>query len=188
MERRGAWIRLACAVERLSEAAGAVARWLALAIVLLGVFNALARYGSRWLGQGLSSNAWLELQWYLFSAVFLLGASHTLRHDGHVRVDVWYSRLGPRAQAWVGALGTVLLLLPFCAVVVAMAWPIAMDSWAVREGSPDPGGLPRYPIKLLVPIAFGLLFLQGVAGLVRHLRILRQREPPTVEDDGRVGL
>ena len=136
-------------------------------MVLLGAFNAIARYLGRSLGLDLSSNAWIELQWYLFSVVFLLGAARTLRERGHVCVDVLYGRLSERWQRRIDRAGTLLFLLPFCIFALVTSWPSVRNSWAVREGSPDPGGLPRYPIKALILVAFALLALQGLAWLVR---------------------
>jgi len=143
-------------------------RWLVLVMVLLGAFNAVARYLGRSIGLQLSSNAFIEAQWYLFSLIFLLGAGYTLKRHGHVRVDVMYERFAPRTKAWIDLVGTLLLLLPFCIFGMLMAWPMVRNSWSVQEGSPDPGGLPRYPVKTVILIAFALLFLQGVAWALRR--------------------
>ena len=170
-------MKLLAAIDALSEGVGRAVSWL-LAMVLLGSYNAVARYLGRWLGTNLGSNAYLEAQWYLFSLVFLLGGAYTLRHDAHVRVDVLYGRLSARARAWIDLLGSVLFLLPFCAFCVSVSWPAVRNSWAVWEGSPDPGGLPRYPIKTVIPVAFLLLALQGIVVAVRAARRLRGREAP----------
>ena len=172
----------------LNEALGHAVRWLVLAVVLIGAGNAVARYAGKWFGMNLTSNVWLELQWYLFSVVFLLGAAYTLHHNGHVRVDVFYTRLGPRGRAWIGLLGTVIFLIPFCLLMIISSWPAVSNSWAIHELSPDPGGLPRYPIKTFIPIAFFLVLLQGCAELVRHVRTLRGREVAPPADEARVGL
>ena len=165
--------RLADAIDRLADGAGALIRWLVLVMVVLGAFNALARYLGRSIGVQLSSNAFIEGQWYLFSLIFLLGAGYTLKRKGHVRVDVIYEKLPPRTRAWIDLAGSVLLLLPFCVFGVVMSWPSVRNSWSLREGSPDPGGLPRYPIKTVILIAFGLLFLQGVAWILRRAEQIR---------------
>jgi len=173
------WSRLssvADAIEQLSERSGAVLHSLTLVMVLVGAFNAVARYLDKYTGLGLSSNTWLELQWYLFSAVFLLGAAYTLKHDAHVRVDVLYSTLSKRGKAWIDLLGTVFLLMPFCLVVLWMSWDMVVNSWAIGEQSPDPGGLPRYPVKTLVPIALVLVLLQGVAMAIRAGAVLAGRD------------
>ncbi len=171
------WLRLASGIDRVSVWTGRIVCWLTLAMVLLGAFNALARYFDRYTGLGLSSNLYLELQWYLFSLVFLLGAAYTLQRDRHVRVDVLYGRLSARGQAWINLLGTVLFLLPFCALMLWATWPFVMHSWELLEQSPDPGGLPRYPIKTAIPLAFLLLMLQGFAMLIRQVAVLRGASP-----------
>lgn len=160
-------------VDALNDRIGAFASWLVLAMVLIAAGNAVARYLGRFVGTNLSSNAYLEAQWYLFSLVFLLGAAYTLRRDAHVRVDVMYSRLSRRGRAWIDLLGSVLLLLPFCVFCIWVSWPSIHNSWIVLEGSPDPGGLPRYPIKSVILVAFALLWLQGVAMALRAWRVLR---------------
>ncbi len=132
-------------------------------MILLGAFNAVARYLGRSLGTNLSSNAWLEGQWYLFSIVFLFAAPYALVRDSHVRVDVLYSRLSERTKGLIDFLGSVLFLIPFASFAVVLSIPTAMNSWQVREMSSDPGGLARYPLKALVPIAFALLAVQGVS-------------------------
>ena len=170
-------IRIARAIDRMCLAVSGIASWLALAMVLLGAFNAVARYLGRFIGVELSSNTFIELQWYLFSAVFLLAAAGTLANDGHVRVDVFYGRLGRRGKAWIDLLGTLLLMLPFCAFVFWLSLPSVANSWAILEASPDPGGLPRYPIKTLVPVAFGLLIAQGLARTALNLAVLRGNLP-----------
>ena len=178
--RRGRSLRqsIVSGIDRLNDWIGRAVAWLVLAMVLLGAFNAVARYAGRWAGFNLSSNAYLELQWYLFSLVFLLGAAHTLRRDAHVRVDVLYGRLAPRAQAWVDIVGTLVFLIPFCVFVLWLSWPMVRNSWQVLEVSSDPGGLPRYPIKSVILVAFVLLLLQGVAEIARRIgRLSAEAEP-----------
>lgn len=165
--------RFVTAVDRLSGKVGKAAGWMTLAMVLAGAFNAVARYLDRFFGSSLSSNAWIELQWYLFAAVFLFASAYALRDDAHVRVDVWFSRLTRRGRAWVNVLGTVLFLIPFCVSVILLSIPAIENSWAVMEQSPDPGGLPRYPIKTIVPVAFFLILLQGIVLLIREIKLLR---------------
>lgn len=162
-------VRLVDTLDGLAKHLGAGVSWLTLLMVLVGAYNTLARYVGKGLGLSLGSNAYLELQWYLFSAVFLLGASDALRRDAHVRVDVFYGRLGPAGRDWIDLVGGVLFLVPFCVAGIVLSWPSVASSWAVGEVSPDPGGLPRYPIKTLVPVAFGLLLLQGVAEIARRI-------------------
>lgn len=163
-------------IDALNERIGRVVGWLVLLMVLIGAYNAVARYLGRWVGLNLSSNAYLEAQWYLFSLVFLLGAAYTLKHDDHVRVDVLYGRLSRRARAWIDLVGTLVFLLPFSVFCLWVSWPSVRNSWAVQEGSPDPGGLPRYPLKTMILVAFALLLLQGIAEAVRHAWVLSGRD------------
>lgn len=175
------WLRVARTIDRCTEWIGRWTRWLILLMVLIGAYNALARYVGPRIGLSLSSNAYLELQWYLFSLAFLLAAAYALRHDRHVRVDVLYSRLTARTRAWIDLVGTLILLLPFAVVGLVVSWPAVHASWAIREGSPDPGGLPRYPIKAVILVGFALVVLQGVAELIRRITFLRGQlgEPET---------
>jgi len=167
------WLRLARSIDALTERIGRLTYWLTLAMVLLGSYNAIARYMERYTGLGLSSNMYLELQWYLFSLVFLLGAAYGLKHDVHVRVDVVYESLSKRGRAWINLLGTALFLFPFSLLMLVMSWPMVRNTWAVWEQSPDPGGLPRYPIKTVIPLAFLLLIAQGIAFTIRQVAVLR---------------
>ncbi|MGH7447288.1 MAG: TRAP transporter small permease subunit [Longimicrobiales bacterium] len=170
-------LRLSAAIDRVTGGIGRAASWLALVMILIGAFNAVARYLGRYIGINLSSNAYLELQWYLFSMLFLLGAAWTLRDDAHVRVDVLYARLSPRAQSVINILGTVLLLVPFSVFVIWVSTPVIRSSWTIREGSPDPGGLPRYPLKALILVCFALLLLQAVSELIKEVHRFRSAEP-----------
>lgn len=160
-------------IDALTTAIGRGASWLVLGMVLLGAFNAVGRYVGRFLGVSLSSNAYIELQWYMFSLVFLLAAAHALKVGSHVRVDVLFGRLQPRTQAWIDLLGTLLFLLPFCVFALWVCWPSVASSWRVMEGSPDPGGLPRYPIKTAILVSFSLLLLQGVSEAIKRVAMLR---------------
>jgi TRAP-type mannitol/chloroaromatic compound transport system permease small subunit len=170
--------RAADAVDRLNDGIGSGITWLSLVMILFGAYNALGRWATRFVGVNLSNNALQELQWYLFSVIFLLGAAWGLRHDVHVRVDVLYSRLSMRGKAWIDLLGTVFFLLPFCVMMLWVSYPAVARSWAVREGSPDPGGLPRWPIKALLLVSFSLLLIQGLALLVRQVDAIRQGVAP----------
>ena len=172
-------LRIAHRIDRTNEWIGRAVYWLTLIMVGVGAYNALVRYLDRFTGLGLSSNTYIELQWYMYSLIFLLGAAYTLKHNAHVRVDVLFMRLTPRGRAWVNLGGTLLFLLPFCILVIWMSWPTVHNSWAVLEVSPDPGGLPRYPIKTVIPIAFILLFLQGISLAIKQIAFLRD---PAAED------
>jgi len=162
-----ALLTLARLIDALTERVGRLSIWLVLIATLISAGNALARYA---LSE--SSNAWLEIQWYLFGAMFLLAAGYTLKHNGHVRIDIFYNRLGARGQAWIDLIGGLLFLLPIAGLLAWLAWPIFMDAWTTHEMSPDSGGLLRWPVKLLLPVGFALLALQGVAEIIKRLGVL----------------
>jgi TRAP-type mannitol/chloroaromatic compound transport system permease small subunit len=169
--------RLSAAIDGLNDIIGGTIRWLALLMVLVGAFNALARYATRYTDVSLSSNAYLDLQWYMFSLIFLLGAAYGLNHDVHVRVDVLYERLTDRTRAWIDLAGTVLFLLPFSFLFLWVSWPAVRNSWSIQEVSPDPGGLPRYPIKAVILVCFVLLILQGFSQIVKQVEVIRGERP-----------
>ncbi|MDP1862833.1 MAG: TRAP transporter small permease subunit [Thiobacillus sp.] len=162
-----ALLTLARLIDALTERVGRLAIWLVLIATLISAGNALARYA---LGE--SSNAWLEIQWYLFGAMFLLAAGYTLKHNGHVRIDIFYNRLSTRGQAWIDLVGGLLFLLPMALLLAWLAWPMFFEAWQTQEHSPDAGGLLRWPVKLLLPLGFGLLALQGVAEIIKRLGVL----------------
>lgn len=160
-------------VDRINGWLGRAVRWLTLVMVLVASANAVLRYMGRFAGVNLSSNAFLEMQWYLFSLVFLLAASYTLDTDSHVRVDVMFGRLSERGQAWINLAGGILFLIPFCVLMIWVSWPWVMNSWSVMEVSPDPGGLPRYPLKAVIPLTFVLLIFQGFSEVVKSIAVLK---------------
>lgn len=167
-------------VDRLSGWVGVLTSWLLLGSIAAGALAALLRYLAPLLGIAPALNALGDLQWMLFAAVFLLAAAWVLREDEHVRVDVMFGRLSLRKQAAIDLAGTLLLLLPFCALLFWASWPAVSESVAIREGALDPGGLARWPVKLLVPVSILLLALQGLAQGLRALAILGgdpQHEP-----------
>lgn len=169
--------------DRLNTRLGVAVSWLTLAMVAVGAYNAVVRYLGRFTGWNLSSNAYLELQWYMFSLVFLLGAAYALLTGAHVRVDVIFSRLPERWRRRIDLWGSLLFLIPFAVFGLIMSWPAVRNSWAVLEVSSDPGGLPRYPIKTVLLVAFTLLALQGLAEAVRNWLRLRALKAGAEEED-----
>lgn len=160
-------IRCANAIDSINERVGHMLGWLILATVMLSAGNAITRYAF-----ALSSNALLELQWYLFSAVFLLGGGYALRHGAHVRIDVLSSRVSRRARAWIDVFGTLLFLLPMAMLVLYLSWPVFLRALDTGEVSTNAGGLLLWPARLLVPLGFALLTLQGLSELLKCVDVL----------------
>jgi TRAP-type mannitol/chloroaromatic compound transport system permease small subunit len=167
-----ALLRFSSLIDTTNEWIGKSAGWLGVLAVLVCTANAVARYAFN-----TGSNAWLELQWYLNSAVFLLIAAYTLKLNEHVRIDVINSRLSPRTQAWIDILGGLFALLPTVAIIAWYSWPSLASSWALGEHSSDPGGLIRWPVRLLIPVAFTLLGLQGISEIIKRVAFLRGLVP-----------
>ncbi len=161
-------VRFAYSIDQLSKAVARVAIWLTLICALISAVNALMRYAF-----DISSNAWLELQWYMFGGMVLLGAAHLLTINGHIRVDLFYSRLNDRQRAWLDLAGLVFFLQPFCIYMVLVCWPWFVESWTIHEVSNNAGGLVRWPVKLLFPIGFGLLVLQGISEIIKRIAALQ---------------
>lgn len=168
-------MRFADAIDRISTSIGRAAAWLGLAMVLVAALNAAGSYLEPYFERRLSFVALDEAEWYLFSIVFLFAAPWALREGAHVRVDVLYGRLGVRGRAWIDLVGGLLLLLPFAIYAIVVTVPTAVEAVRRLETSPDAGGLPRYPLQILVPIAFGLLALQGLAAVLRAADAVRSR-------------
>jgi TRAP-type mannitol/chloroaromatic compound transport system permease small subunit len=167
-----ALLRLSTAIDRMNERIGKLVAWLGLAAVVVCTANAIARYAFN-----LASNAWLELQWYFNAAVFLLIAAYALRRNEHVRIDVINARLSPRVQAWIDILGGLFMLLPTVAIIAWYSWPSLVNSYEIQEYSSDPGGLVRWPVRLLIPVAFTLLGLQAVSEIIKRVGFLKGLVP-----------
>src|SRR5262249_15798666 len=151
----------------MNDRFGLIANWLVLIACLISAGNAASRYAF-----SLSSNAWLEVQWYMFAGMVLLGAPYTLKVNEHVRVDLLYGAASERARLWIYLLGGILFLLPICIILVYFTWPWFVDSWRLNEGSSNAGGLIRWPVKLILPVGFGLMALQGVSEIIKRLDAL----------------
>lgn len=155
-------------IDAVNDRVGRVAYWLVLVMTLISAGNAISRYGLN-----VSSNAWLEIQWYLFSGVFLLGAGYAMLKNAHVRIDVIASRLPPRVTAWIEIVGIVVFLGPVCWIFLDFGWAMFYESYASGEISTDAGGLVRWPVKALVPLGFALLALQALSELIKRIAFLR---------------
>jgi TRAP-type mannitol/chloroaromatic compound transport system permease small subunit len=166
-------------IDGISEAVGRAATWLILIVVIISAGNAVSRFS-----MNLSSNAMLEIQWYLFSAIFLLSAAYVLKRNEHIRIDVIAGRLSERAQNWIDVFGILIFLLPMALLIAYLSWPVFMNVWTTNEGSPNPGGLIRWPVRLLMPIGFALLILQGVSELIKRLAFLAGAGPNVLAKEG----
>ena len=155
-------------IDKLNEKIGKGAAWLILLAVLVSTINALIRYTF-----SISSNAWLELQWYLFAGTFLLCAPWTLKCNEHIRIDVVTGRFSPRVHAWIDIVGGLFFLIPVCLVILWSAFPFAWESIITAENSSNAGGLIVWPAKVLIPIAFTLLLLQGISEVIKRFAFLQ---------------
>ena len=164
-------------IDALNEKIGLAVSWLLLLAVLICSGNALIRYTFN-----ISSNAWLEIQWYLFSAIFLLATSYTLKRNEHVRIDVIAGRFSKRIQAWIDMLGFLLFLLPITLIILYYAVPYAWMSIQNQEVSSNAGGLIVWPAKLLIPVGFALLALQGISEFIKRLGFLMGKIDASVFD------
>jgi TRAP-type mannitol/chloroaromatic compound transport system permease small subunit len=171
-----ALLRLSRLIDGLNQRVGRSVYWLVLVAVLVSAGNAIVRKVFNY-----SSNSLLEAQWYLFSAVFLLCAGYTLQRNEHVRIDVIAGRLSPRAQTWIDIFGTVFFLLPMAALFIWLSWPIFVRTFTQHEISGSAGGLVIWPARLLVPIGFTLLALQGLSELIKRIAFLTGRGPDPVK-------
>jgi TRAP-type mannitol/chloroaromatic compound transport system permease small subunit len=163
-------------VDRLNEAVGKSTIWLILIVVVISAGNAVFRYAFDW-----SSNGLLEIQWYMFSAIFLLCAGYVLYKNEHIRIDVIAGRMSPRAQNWIDVFGIVAFLLPMVVLTMYLSWAVFMNAWVSGETSPNPGGLVRWPVRLLLPVGFFLLLLQGLSELVKRFAFLTGRGPNVLD-------
>lgn len=167
-------LQIAHAIDLVNEWIGRVTYWLVLLMVAVGAWNVIGRYIGRIIGTNLTSNALIEIQWYLFDVVFLFGAAYTLKYNDHVRVDIFYKGWRSRRKALANFLGNILFLIPFSSLIIYYSWGTVTNSWRIREMSPDPGGLPRYPIKSAIIVAFILLILQGISEAIKNWQIYSQ--------------
>jgi TRAP-type mannitol/chloroaromatic compound transport system permease small subunit len=158
---------------------GKLAMLMILLATLISAGNALMRYTFNY-----SSNAYLEIQWYLFAAVFMLGGGYAFLRNAHVRIDVVNSRLSPRGRNWVDVAGIVLFLFPLCYMLATMGWPLFERAWISGEVSSSAGGLIRWPVFALIPLGFSLLALQGVSELIKRLNFLLADGPDPLDHTG----
>lgn len=172
----GGLLALSRAIDHMNRFIGRNVSWLILIAVLVSAINAIVRKVF-----STSSNAWLELQWYLYGAAFLLAAAYTLLENEHIRIDVVYGRWSRRTQHWIDLLGHLLMLMPFVTLVLYLTWPWVMRSIRLKEMSMNAGGLILWPAKMMLLVGFGLLFLQGVSEIIKKIAIMRGLIPDTAD-------
>ncbi len=172
-------LRISSLIDGLSGLIGKSAMWLILATTLISAGNAIIRKTV-----GTSSNAWLEIQWYLFAAVFLLGGGYAFLRNAHVRIDFISGRFSARARNWVDIGGIVIFLLPLCYIMATLAWPVVEQAYLSGEMSSNAGGLIRWPVYALIPLGFALLALQGVSELIKRVAFLTGNGPDVLSHTG----
>ncbi len=159
-------------IDSLNEKTGLFAAWLTTFMVITVVYDVIMRYGFK-----KGNIAVQEMEWHIFAVVFLIGAAYALKKDAHVRVDILYTKLSAKKRAWIDLLGTFIFLIPFCILVIYSTTTFIESSWAVREVSPDPGGLPcRYILKAMIPAGFFLLILQGISQAIKNILVIAGKE------------
>jgi TRAP-type mannitol/chloroaromatic compound transport system permease small subunit len=159
---------LSNAIDLLNQKLGDICNFLILAACVVSAGNAMIRYAF-----GYSSNAWLELQWYMFAVVIMFGASYTFKRNEHVRVEILYLMMSERGQLWLDLIGTVVFLIPGCLLLAYLSWPFFHQAYAVGEISSNAGGLIRWPIKFVIPAGFVMLALQGVSEAIKRVAALK---------------
>jgi TRAP-type mannitol/chloroaromatic compound transport system permease small subunit len=169
-------LKIAQLIDRLSEWCGKITYGLVIVMIALGVWNVIGRYVGKIIGENLTSNSLLELQWYIFDLIFFLGVAYALKHNDHVRVDIFYKDYSPKWKAIVNILGVIFFLIPFCVIIIVYSWQYVINSWNIFEISPDDGGLPRYPIKTMIVISPLLLILQGISEIIKNIAFLTNHQ------------
>lgn len=173
-----ALLGLSRVIDAFNELIGKLIRWLVLATVLISAVNAIVRKAFN-----IGSNAYLEVQWYLFAAVFMLGAGYAFLRNAHVRIDFISSKLSKRTNAIIDSLGIVVFVIPLCLILITLSWPFFVNAWNTGEMSSNAGGLIRWPVYLLVPVGFSILLVQSLSELIKRIAFLRGTipEPISVE-------
>ena len=175
-----ALLRLSRMIDALIERIGRLTGWMITLMILIGLYNVIVRYLGRYIGRTLSSNLYLELQWYLFSIIFFFGFAYVLRYNQNVRVDFLYTKWPIKRRALINLVGDLLFMIPFCimGIIVALnpvlaSWGRLSDgNWGEWEMSPDANGLPRAPIKTMIIVGFVLLLLQAISEIIKHIAVL----------------
>lgn len=170
------------AIERVTDFFGTLAVWLVVPTIIVGLVNVILRRVGASMGQSLTSNALIEAQWYLYSLIFLLSFAYILKNQVNVRVDFWFTHRSVKTKAIIDFVGHLIGLIPFCFIGIWISVNPVLFSWRIREGSPDPSGLPRYPIKAVILLGIVLLSLQAIAEVVKLIRVMRGIESYDVSE------
>jgi TRAP-type mannitol/chloroaromatic compound transport system permease small subunit len=177
----GALLKLSGSIDRINELIGKVIMWLVLAAVVISAGNAIVRKAFN-----IGSNAWLEIQWYLFAGVFMLGVGYVMLKNAHVRIDFISSKLSKRTNAIIDAIGIVVFTIPLSIILIDLGWPLFYRAWESGEMSQNAGGLIRWPVLILIPVGFGVLCLQAVSELIKRVAFLTgHRDEPFSVDEGK---
>lgn len=168
-------LKLSRLIDAVSDHIGKTLIWLILAAVLISAGNAIMRKAFN-----LGSNAFLEIQWYLFAAVFMLGAGYAFLKNAHVRIDFLSNRFSARMCNWIDILGILVFLAPLCVLMITLSWPLFMNAWTSGEMSQNAGGLIRWPVYLMIPVGMGLLLLQAFSELIKRFAFLRGLIPDPI--------
>jgi TRAP-type mannitol/chloroaromatic compound transport system permease small subunit len=173
-------LKLSGLIDGINQSIGKATTWLVLIVVVISAGNAVMRYAINW-----SSNGLLEIQWYLFSAIFMLCASYVLLKNEHIRIDVVTGHFSARTQNWIDVFGIIVFLLPMVLLTLYLSWPVFMNAWHTNEMSPNPGGLIRWPVRLLMPIGFFMLTFQGISELIKRIAFLTGQGPNPLDKEKR---
>jgi TRAP-type mannitol/chloroaromatic compound transport system permease small subunit len=173
-----ALLRVSSLIDAITERIGKFVMWLILAAVVISAGNAVMRKAF-----DIGSNAYLEIQWYLFSAVFMLGSGYVFLRNAHVRIDFISGKLSKRTNAIIDAAGMVIFVIPLCLMLISLSWPVFERSWVSGEMSQNAGGLIRWPVQLLIPLGFSILLMQSVSELIKRIAFVRGLIPEPFSDD-----
>ena len=166
-------------IDRINHWIGVLAMWMILAATLISAGNAIVRKAF-----GTSSNAWLEIQWYLFAAVFMLGGGYAFLRNAHVRIDFLSTKFSARTRNWVDVVGIVAFLMPLCYMMITLGWPLFENAWVSGEISTNAGGLIRWPVYALIPLGFAILMAQGLSELIKRIAFLTGQGPDALDHTG----
>jgi TRAP-type mannitol/chloroaromatic compound transport system permease small subunit len=177
----GALLKLSSLIDKINELIGKLTMWLVLAAVIISAGNATLRKAFN-----IGSNAWLEIQWYLFAGVFMLGVGYVMLKNAHVRIDFISSKLSRRTNAIIDAIGIVVFTIPLSLIMIDLGWPLAVKAWVSGEMSQNAGGLIRWPVWALLPVGFAILLLQAASELIKRIAFITgHRSEPFSDVDGK---